>query len=349
MDIFQAISELTTLPGVTGNEVAVAEVLKGYFRAYTDDVWIDVSGNCYARIGSGKGPTLLVMAHMDEVGLMVTDIEDNGMLRLRSVAGVDPRVLPGSEVMVHGKKKIHAVMGAMPPHLLSAADQEKNYKLDDLICDTALPAEEVKALVSVGDNVTFAPFPPMQLKNNFIAGKTFDDRACVVAMLYAMELLKNTRLNCNLVFCGSTQEEGMNFGATCGAWNIEPDMAIAIDVCHAPQPGAKPTDYMDFDKVSITCGSNVNPKMYEWLCEVGTDININWEADPCMGHSGTDAHRMQVGRAGVATGIISLPLRYMHTSVEVINLDTLKNCARLLAGFAAAIGEDWEEKLCLDD
>ena len=349
MDIFKVISDLTTLPGVTGNEVAVAEVLKGYFRAYTDDVWLDVAGNCYARIGNKEGPTLLVMAHMDEVGLMVSDIEDNGMLRLHSVAGVDPRVLPGSEVTVHGKKRIPAVIGAMPPHLLSAEDQKKNYKLDDLVCDTALPAEEVKANVSVGDNVTFALYPPMELKNGFIAGKTFDDRACVAAMLYTMELLKNVKLNCNLIFCGSTQEEGPNFGATCGSWNTAPDMAIAIDVCHAPQPGAKSTDYVEFDQVSLTVGSNVNQKMYEWMCDVGTEMNINWVADPCMGHSGTDAHRMQVACAGVATGIISLPLRYMHTSVEVIHMDTLKNCAKLLAGFAASIGEDWEEKLCLDD
>lgn len=349
MDIFQAISDLTTLPGVTGNEVAVAEVLKGYFRAYTDDVWIDVSGNCYARMGNKEGPTLLIMAHMDEVGLMVTDIEENGMLRLHNVAGVDPRVLPGSEMMVHGKKRLPAVIGAMPPHLLSAADQQNNYKLADLVCDTGLPAEEVKALVSVGDNVTFALFPPMELKNGFIAGKTFDDRACVVAMLYAMELLKNVKLNCNLIFCGSTQEEGPNFGATCGSWNTDPDMAIAIDVCHAPQPGAKPTDYVEFDKVSITCGSNVNPKMYKWLGEAADECNIDWEADPCMGHSGTDAHRMQVARGGVATGIVSLPLRYMHTSVEVISMDTLKKCGKVLAAFAASIGEDWEEKLCLDD
>lgn len=102
MDVFEALSALTTTPGVTGNEVAVSEVVKGYYKAYTDDIFIDPMGNTYAHIGD-HGPVLLVQAHMDEVGMMVTDIEEDGLLRIRSVAGVDPRVLPGSEVLVHGK------------------------------------------------------------------------------------------------------------------------------------------------------------------------------------------------------------------------------------------------------
>ena len=173
MDIFKAISDLTTLPGVTGNEAAVSRAVQGYFRAHTDDVWIDAMGNTYGRIGNPDGPTLLVMAHMDEVGMMVTDIEENGMLRLRSVAGVDPRVLPGSEVRVFGRETLPAVVGALPPHLQNTDDKDKAYKIDDLVCDTGLPAERVRALVQVGDNVTFAPFPPMKLKNNFIAGDVY--------------------------------------------------------------------------------------------------------------------------------------------------------------------------------
>ena len=138
MDVFEALSAMITAPGVTGNEAAVSEVVKGYFRTYTDDVFTDAVGNAYARIGE-TGPTLLVMAHMDEVGMMVTYIEENGMLRIRSVAGVDPRVLPGSEVVVHGKRELPAVIGAVPPHLQQAGDNEKAYTADDLVCDTGLP------------------------------------------------------------------------------------------------------------------------------------------------------------------------------------------------------------------
>ena len=217
------------------------------------------------------------------------------------------------------------------------------------MCDTGLPVERVRELVQVGDNVTFAPFPPMKLKNNFIAGKTFDDRACIVCMLEAMDILKNYKLHCNVVFCASVQEESAGGGAKAGGYNIHPAMAIAMDVCHAPQPGAKPTDYVEFDKVSVCRGGNIHPKMFEKIKASATEQNLPWETDVCIAHTGTDAWALQVERGGIPTGLISLPLRYMHTSVECISLDTLKNCAKVIAGVAANIGADWEETLCLDD
>lgn len=348
MDVFEALSAMTTTPGVTGNETAVSEVVRGYYKAYTDDIFVDTVGNTCARIGE-EGPTLLVMAHMDEVGMMVTFIEKNGMLRVRSVAGVDPRVLPGSEVTVHGKREIHAVIGAVPPHLQTAGDNEKAYTADDLVCDTGLSAEEVKELVSVGDNVTFRLVPPMKLKNNIIAGKTFDDRACIAVMLEAMDILKSRKLKCKVVFCASVQEESGGLGATTGGYNIKPDLAIAIDVCHAPTPGTKPFDTTDMDKVAVTMGANIHPKVFDMIKDSATEQNIPWEADVAVGHTGTDAWSLQTLLGGIPCGLISLPLRYMHTSVEVISLDTLKNCAKVIAGVAANLGADWEEKLCLDD
>ena len=206
MDVFEALSALTTTPGVTGNEVAVSEVVKGYYKAYTDDIFIDPMGNTYAHIGD-HGPVLLVQAHMDEVGMMVTDIEEDGLLRIRSVAGVDPRVLPGSEVLVHGKRVLNAVVGAIPPHLQQSGDNTKPYSIDDMVCDTGLDAAEVNELVRVGDNVTFALLPPMKLKNNIVAGKTFDDRACITVMLEAMDILKKSKLDCQVIFCATVQEE----------------------------------------------------------------------------------------------------------------------------------------------
>ncbi len=349
MDIFQAIAELTVLPGVTGNEAAVSVAVQKQFRRYTDDVWIDAMGNTYGRIGNPDGPTLLVMAHMDEVGMMVGKVEENGMLRLCSVAGVDPRVLPGSEVRVFGKETLPAVGGALPPHLQRDGDQEKAYKIDDLLCDTGLPADEVRRLVRVGDTITFAPLAPMKLQNGFIAGKTFDDRACVVCMLRAMELLQDRRLHCNVVFCASVQEESAGGGAKAGGYNIHPDMAIAMDVCHGPQPGAKPTECVEFDKVSVCRGGNIHPKMYQKIVASAKEQNIAYETDVCFAHTGTDAWALQVERGGIPTGLISLPLRYMHTSVEVISTDTLNHCAKVIAGVAAGIGADWEESLCLDD
>ena len=348
MDVFEALSALTTKPGVTGNEVAVSEVVKGYYKAYTDDIFIDPMGNTYGRIGD-HGPTLLVQAHMDEVGMMVTAVEDNGMLRIRSVAGVDPRVLPGSEVLVHGKKVLNAVVGAIPPHIQQPEDANKSYSIDELVRATGLDANEVKSLVRVGDNVTFALLPPMKLKNNIVAGKTFDDRACITVMLEAMDILKKMKLDCQVVFCATVQEECGGGGARASVWNAKPDLAIAMDVCHAPTPGTKQFDTVPIEKVAITCGANIHPKMFKLITEAADAQNIPWEYDVAVAHTGTDAWDTQVQLGGVPTGLISLPLRYMHTSVEVISLTTLKNCAKVIAGVAASLGADWEEKLCLDD
>jgi len=349
MDIFQAITELTTLPGVSGNEEAVCAAVKQWFRRYTDDVESDDIGNAYARFGNPDGPTILLMAHMDEIGLMVCGIEENGMVRICNVAGVDPRVLPGSELVINAAKPVPAVVGALPPHLQKDGGETKNYKIEDLLCDTGLPAEKVKELVRIGDTVSFAPRAPMKLENNVIAGKTFDDRACVVALMEVMDLLKDYKLYANVVVCASIQEENGLVGGSTGAFHIDPDMAIAIDVCHAPQPGAKPVDYTDFDQVSVARGGNIHPKMYEKLRDSAKEQNIPYETDVMFSRTGTDAWSIQVQRGGIPTGLISLPLRYMHTSVEVISLDTLRNCAKVIAGAVRAIGEDWEESLCLDD
>lgn len=347
MDVFEALSKMTVAPGVTGNEVAVSDIVRGYYKAYTDDIFIDNMGNTYGRIGD-HGPTLMVMAHMDEVGMMVTKVEDNGMLRLRSVAGVDPRVLPGSEVRVMGREVIPAVVGALPPHLQKDGDSTKAYTIDELVCDTGLSPERAKELISVGDNVTFAPVPPMKLKNDIIAGKTFDDRACIAVMLKAMDILKDYKLNCRVVFAASVQEESGGGGAKAAPYNIKPDMAIAMDVCHAPTPGTKPGETVDIDKVSVACGANLHPGMFKLICDSCDEQNIAWDYDVCVAGTGTDAWDIQVQTGGVPCGLISLPLRYMHTSVEVISQKTLENCAKVIARAAMKLGADWEEMLCLD-
>lgn len=348
MDMFEALSALTAAPGVTGNERGVADVVSRYFSAYTEDVRRDRLGNVFAVVGSGK-PVVLIMAHMDEIGMVVTNIEENGMLRIQSVAGVDPRVLPGSEVLVYGKEPIKGVVGAIPPHLLNEKDRDSAYKMEDLSCDLGLSFEKVRELVNVGDNVTFAPRPPLRLKNNRVAGKTFDDRALVVTMLETLDMLKNRKLNCTVVFCASVQEERGSFGSKTGTFGIDPDIGIAMDVTHAPTPGVEQFQACDMDKISITRGSNIHPNIFERLTNAAGECGAAWEADVCMGHTGTDAWEMQVERGGIPTGLLSVPVRYMHTSVETLSLDTLRNCAKLLVEFLMGIGEDWEDTLCFKD
>ncbi len=346
MDMFQAISDLVVAGGVSGSENAVGETVKGYFRRYTKDVWSDTLGNVFARVGD-VGPTVLIMAHMDEIGMMVTDIEENGMLRICSVAGVDTRVLPGSQVCVYGREALPGVIGAVPPHLLTGG--EKGYKINELICDIGYPPERVRELVSVGDFVSFDPIKPLKLKNGVICSKTLDDRAQVACLFQAMEHISRVKLNCTVVFCASVQEERGSIGASIGTYGIKPDMGIAIDVTHAPTPGVDPLDVCDMDKIELAKGGNIHPKLHKMLLDAADQCNIPKQIDACMGFSGTDGWSIQVERGGVPTALLGVPVRYMHTSVETLKEATLKNCARLLAQFIANINEDWEDALCLDN
>jgi len=348
MNMLQAITDLITTPGVTGAEHAVGEVVKQYFSAYTQDIWQDKFGNVYGRIGEAQGPEIMVMAHMDEIGLMVTGIEDNGMLRMINVGGVDPRVLPGSEVLVLGEKPLPGVIGAIPPHL-TGGQTGNAYKIEDLVCDIGYDAEKARELVHEGDYITFAPKAPLQLCNGYVSSKTMDDRALVAMMLECMEMLSKRKLKCSVVFCASVQEERSGLGGRIGAYSVHPDMAIAVDVCHGPTPGVRPFEAAPMDKVVLTKGSNIHEKLFGMLQASAREQNIATDLEIAAGHTGTDAWEIQVQRGGIPSAIVSPPLRYMHTSVETIRMETLRNCAKVIAGMIGNIDENWEAALCLDD
>lgn len=346
MDLFGVISDLVEESGVSGNETAVGETVSELFKKYTSEVWRDPAGNVYAKVGEGK-PVILIMAHMDEIGMMVTEIEENGMLRFCSVAGVDPRVLPGSKVKVYAKEPLTGVIGAVPPHLLT--EEEAAYKIEDLTCDVGFPPEKVRSLVSVGDFIAFDPLPPVRLQNGMISSKTLDDRALVAVMAECMEILSKRRLNCSVVFCASVQEESKSVGSVTGAWNIRPDIAVALDVTHAKSPGTEPFDTVDIEKLAVVKGGNIHPKLYSMLMKAAEEVNVPAETDVCMGPTGTDAWYMQIQCGGIPTGLISIPLRYMHTTVEMLSEKTLHACAKVIAEFAGSFDSGWEETLCLED
>ncbi len=354
MDVVKVLDRLVTAQGVTGYEHSgVAGVVAELFREYTEGfndaaVTTDVNGNVYAsvtgEIEPENAPTLLIMAHQDEIGMIVTRIEENGMLRIASVAGVDPRALPGGRVLVCGRQALLGVVGATPPHLVSSSDA--SYKMEELTVDLGLPFDKVAELVTPGDRVTFEPLPPLELKNGLIASKTLDDRALVAAELYCLALLKKRRFMGKVVMCASVNEEKTGLGAVTGSYHADPDMGIVMDVtfgkcdCHS--------DGFDMDKLTLACGPNLHPVIFKRLKSAAEAAKIPYELEPCMGRTGTDATDMQVSRRGVPCGLISPPVRYMHTNVEVIDRETLLNCGRLLAEFICNIDRDWRDGLCWD-
>ena len=328
MDVKKLLADVTALPGVSGYEAQVSAYFAEQFRPLVDEVTVDAMYSVIAH-KKGKGPKIMLCAHLDEIALMVTHIEDDGSLRLGNVGGVDPRILPASRVWVHGREKLFGTIGALPPHLMSAADRENNYTLDNLHVDIGMSAERAKELVRIGDLVTFDG-PARELLNDQFASKTLDDRSCVAILLRAAEMLQKLVCDADVYFVCSSQEEVGGRGAMTSAFAIDPDLSVVLDVDFAETPTCPPRSALPIDAMIVTHGPFVQPKL---------------NANVASRSTGTDADEIGLSRAGVPSVLLSLPEKYMHTSVETIDLNTLEEGARLLANFVAELDESWEDDL----
>ena len=238
MDVKKLLADVTALPGVSGHEAQVSAYFAEQFRPLVDEVTVDAMYSVIAH-KKGKGPKIMLCAHLDEIALMVTHIEDDGSLRLGNVGGVDPRILPASRVWVHGREKLFGTIGALPPHLMSAADRANNYTLDNLHVDIGMSADRAKELVRIGDLVTFDG-PARELLNDQFASKTLDDRSCVAILLRAAEMLQKLVCDADVYFVCSSQEEVGGRGAMTSAFAIDPDLSVVLDVDFAETPTCPP-------------------------------------------------------------------------------------------------------------
>lgn len=343
MDIQKVLAQAAALVGPSGQEMQPAAYFAEKFRPFVDEVTVDAMFNVIAH-KKGTGPKVMLCAHMDEIGMMVTAIEEDGAIRLGNVGGVDPRILPASRVWVHGKEKLFGTIGALPPHLLTAADRQKNYTADNLYVDVGLPGDKVKELVHIGDLVTFnTPLTP--LMNEQVACKTMDDRACVSMLLLAAERLQKLHCDADVYFVGSTQEEVGSRGAMTAAFAIDPDLAVALDVDHATIPGSRPDTTVDGDCLCVSIGPYLQPKLVSRLMDCAKEHHVKVQTAVAARYTATDADDVSIARAGVPTVLLSLPLKYMHTSVETIDLQALKEGGRLIAHFLSELDAGWEDDL----
>jgi len=333
--------------GVSGFEDSVGHIIHQVFSTVADEVTRDTLGNVIAlKRGEGQGrPTIMLAGHMDEIGLMITKIEEKGFLRFTSIGGVDQRTLVAQEVKVHGRRDLLGIIGMKPPHLLTPEEANVAIKMQDMVIDVGLTPEEVKAVVSVGDLATInRKFIP--LAGDFAAAKAMDDRAAVAAMHQCLLELKGLRHTADLFAVATVQEEVGARGALVSSYHLKPDIGIAIDVCHGDMPGVPDQDTAPLGKgPNLALGGNIHPKVFEKLSELAKEHNIPFTIDPVPGPTGTDAWVMQITRAGIPTALISLPLRYMHTSVETLSLSDIKLAGRLLAYFVASVDREFVEAL----
>jgi len=352
----QLLQTLADAPGPAGREGTICDIVMDLWRPLADDIHVDAMGNLIALQqgtlpGTGDRRAVMAAAHMDEIGLIVTGIE-RGFLRIHALGGVDRRVLLGLEVRVHGRSDLPGIIGSRPPHVLPASERRKVLPWHELFVDLGLPEDEVKRLVRVGDYITVHQ-TVAALKNGRAAGKAMDNRACVAALTLTLEALRHRAHAWNFYAVATVQEEVGGKGAITSAYGVAPDLAVALDVTFATQHNDSDPGVFELGKgPTIGVGPNCHPQIVTRLNEAAAADEVPTTIEPLPGSSGTDAWGIQVAREGIPCGLISVPVRYMHQPVEVVELKDIERTGRLLAGFVARLESDytprWEDAVEAD-
>lgn len=332
------LKKLSDLRGISGCEYRINDEIAKLFEPYCDSVYKDALGSVIAckKCGRENAPKVMIEAHMDEIGLIVTSITDEGFITFTNVGGVDARILPSLEVTVHGKKDVKGIIG-MPS--ITDTDPEKSFKTDQLAIDTALSADTVKSLISIGDSITL-PQSVGKLGKYQFSAKTMDDRASVAAIITVMKNLRNTDLNCDLYAVAAVQEEVGCRGGKTTSFGIMPDMAIAIDVTHGITPDNSDNAVELGKGTAMSKGPNIHPKLVERLEKTAKDNGIGYAVEIDGGATGTDAWEIQVSGGGIPVALMSIPLKYMHTSVETLDIRDLEATSRLITEFIKGLEGD---------
>lgn len=342
---------MIVLAGLSGSEEPVRRMIAGAWKPLVDELTISKVGSLHGlRRGTGKEPRgrILLAAHMDAIGLMVTTIVD-GFMHVTEVGGVDPRILPGQQVIVHGRRDLPAVINQIPDRLMPSDRSGEPPRHKDLLVDTGLPAVEVEKLVRPGDLVSFAQMP-VDLSGNMLSGHTMDNRASVAAVTSCLQELQHIEHEWDVWAVATTQEEESFAGAYTSPFTIKPDIAIAIDVTFAKGPGV--ADYRSHlaDKgPTIGLGPNVHPALHQRMKTLAENLDIPHQLEVMPRHSGTDAFAMQVVAEGIPTLVLGIPLRYMHTPVETVVIKDIERAGHLLAEFIARLQADTMESIKWDN
>ena len=325
-DILEILCKADGTSGAEGNAAAKAkEMLEKYMP-----VRIDRLGNVVGTKGSGY--SILLDAHVDQIGLIVTEVDKYGFVRVAKVGGADVRVLTAAQVTIHGKEDVFGVITSTPPHLASDKDEGKVKSFDEITIDIGMSKEQADRMISPGDRITFnGPFDC--LDGNRIASPSIDDRAGVAAIIRCLQLLEGKE-TCRLDVMFSAQEETGGSGAATGAFNSQADEAIAVDVSFASAPGVSSEKYASLGKGAlIGYAPALDYRMSRELSRIAEEKKIPAVPEVMGGRTGTNGDDIQVAGRGIKTGLISIPIRNMHTAVEVCDLEDIENTAKLMAAY----------------
>jgi endoglucanase len=351
-DLKTFLKQMISLPGLSAYEDPLREVISEAWRPLVDELSVSKLGSLHGlRKGAAPEPRprILIAAHMDGIGLMATRITADGLIYFTQVGGVDPRILPSTPVMVHGRRAIPGIVAQPPDKLLPASAKGSPVEMRYLFVDTGLDGQEVNQQVRVGDLISFAT-EPLDLPGDLVAGHSLDNRASVAALTACLEELVKIRHDWDVYMVATAQEEETLGGAYTSPYEIRPDIAIAVDVTFATGPGVKDYRGHALNKgAMLGWGPNTHPYIFQSVKALAERLDLPFEVDVYPRYSGTDAMGMQIVAEGIPSLVISIPLRYMHTPVEVISMKDVERVGRLLAQFIAGLTPDYVGKIRWDE
>ncbi len=316
--------------GFSGN---VADILIKEIKPFAENVRLFEDGSVYGRISGSRNIDLMLACHLDEIGFLVTGIEDDGFIRFRQIGGCDERILPGQEVLIMGRKLVRGYVGAKPPHLMTKVEREKVLTIDKLFIDTGLKPNVVRKMVNIGDIICFVGYYN-RLQGDFRSAKSLDNRSSVACAVLIMQELAKNGSPTNIHFVATNQEEFTGLGARIHSFRLKPDYCIVIDVTQGEYPGLAETEYFGLDKGPvITRGGTIPKKLYEVLVSTAKSLEMHYQIEALPSYTGTDADTIAFNKEGIPTCVLGIPLRYMHTPVEVVCLKDIERTAHLVLEF----------------
>ncbi|GER87121.1 hydrolase [Dictyobacter vulcani] len=341
------LEKMISSPSPSGFEQPVQQVVREEIQKYTDEVRTDVHGNVIAALNPAGNPRVMLTAHSDELGFLIRYIDEQGFLYFAPIGGYDPSTLPGNRVNVHTPNgPILGVIGRPPVHTLSPEERGKGPKLADLWIDIGVSSqEEAKKLVPLGSVATRAA-ELERMQKDVIVSRALDDKSSLFALVETMRRLhkKRTALKAGVFFVSAVQEEVGSRGAQTAAFSVDPLIAVAVDVTFtSDHPGTSKKDLGEIKLNGgpvLSIGGHINPRVYQLLVKAADEAGISWQIDPQAARTSTDTDVIQVVRGGVATALISIPCRYLHTGSEIASLKDIDEVAELLTHFVLALDKD---------
>jgi putative aminopeptidase FrvX len=361
-EITPFLKSLLSVSGLSSYEGPAAKLIEEKWRPLVDELTVSRLGSLHglkkgsanaAEPGIGKRPSIMIATHMDAIGLMVTGVVGE-FLRFTQVGGIDPRILPGTPVIVQatgaGKtEELFGVVAQPPVWAIPAGNKDTPVPLKDLLIDVGLSAKEAAARVNIGDLVSYGT-EPVELAGEVISGHTLDNRASVAALTVALEELKGKPHSWDVWAVATAQEETGYGGAYTSAFALRPDLAVAVDVTFARGPGA--TNWRTFPLgkgPTLSYGPNIHTYLFTKFKDLADRLEIPYAVEMVPQHSGTDTYALQVTAEGIPTIVLGIPLRYMHTPVEMVALKDIQRAGRILAEFISALEVDFLEKITWDE